>query len=276
MGNSPKEPPAWLRRAQSWAEDAGHKLQGNAQQLSDQLGETEAWAKVRSAADAARTKTQDVAKGAKQKAQDAAATAQTLIASIVSAPNELDDPQALARRFLQALESVKPQIDKEAGAIAIGFLMGGGAGVAGMSGTELYYLRADGPLQAQLRVSQVSGREARLSVAASTGAYVACFYGPREVLARPARRRGADAELLVASLGLLRLDAGGKKACGWMVGLAAGVGLGIPILSNFSAFEFEEQPIGGVKLSSSESRAIEALIEGAQDRSWRRRAARAL
>jgi len=276
VGNSPKKPSAWLQRAQTWAEQAGQKLQGNAQELSGQLTETEAWGKVRSAADAARLKTQDAARAAQQKAQDAGVTAQKLIASLMHAPNDLDDPNRLAARFLDALQSMEGQLDRQANAVAIGFLKGGGAGVAGMSGTEVYYLRPDGPLQAHLRVSQVVGREARLSVAASTGAYVACFYGPREVLARPARRRGADAELFVASLGLLRLDANGKKACGWMAGVGAGLGLGIPILSNFSAFEFEEQPLGGVKLSSAQSKAIEAVIEAADDRSWRRRVAKAL
>ncbi len=276
MGNSSDNIPPWLQKAQAWAQETGTKLQDNAAELSNQLGETEAWSKVRAAADSARVKTQDAAQAARSKAQDAAATAQKLIASLGNAQGDLDNPEALAQRFLEALQSVDGQIDQGANAVAIGYLSGGGAGIAGMAGTEIFYLRPDGPVQAHLRVNQVTGKYARLSVGASTGAYVACFYGPREVLGRPARRRGADAELLVASLGFLKLDAGDKRACGWMAGLAAGVGLGIPILSNFGAFEFEEQPMGGVKLSTSESQPIEDIINHATDRNWRRRIARAL
>lgn len=276
MADTPPKLPSWLKKAQDWAKDAGEKIQHNAHELSSQVEETEAWSRVRGAAEGARAKATSAAKAAQAKTREAGATAQKLIASLGNAPNDLDNPLALSKRFLDALESVEGQLDRDADAVAIGYLGGGGAGVAGMSGTEVFYLRPDGPLQAHLRVSHVVGREARLSVAASTGAYLACFYGPREILARPARRRGADAEVLIASLGFLRLEANDKTAGGWMVGLSAGVGLGIPILGNFAALDFEEQPIGGVKLTSDESRKIEEVIAGAQDRPWRRRIAKAL
>lgn len=276
MADSPPNVPDWLKKAQAWAKDAGDKIQNNAAELGAQVDGSEAWGKVRAAAGTAKGKAQDAAKAAQDKTREAGETARKLISSLGNAPHDLDDPLALAARFVEALEAVEGQLDSRAEAVAIGYLGGGGAGVVGMSGTEVFYLRPDGPLQAHLRVSQVTGREARLSIAASTGAYVACFYGLREVLARPARRRGVDAEVLVASLGFLRLEANDKRAGGWMAGLSAGLGLGVPIVSNFAAFDLEEQPIGGVKLSTEQSRPIEEIIAGSSDRSWRRRIAKAL
>ncbi|MCA9548487.1 MAG: hypothetical protein KC933_00540 [Myxococcales bacterium] len=252
--------PAWLKKAQAWAEDAGTKAKANLDELSEQL----------------QVQVQGATQKLQGKAAEAAATAQKLVASLANAPADLDNPTALAMRLLEALESVKGQLDREAQAVALGYFKGAGAGVTGLSGTEIFYVRPDGPMQASLRVSQVVGREARLSVGASAEAYVACLYGPREVLARPARRRGADVEALVASLAFLRLEANDKKACGYMAGISAGLGLGLPILSNFGAFEFEEQPIGGVKLSAEISAPLEKLIKEAEDRSWRRRIAQAL
>lgn len=276
MADSPPDIPGWLKKARDWAKDAGDKIQANAEELSSQVTESEAWDRAKGAADVAKLKAAEAAKAAQQKTKETTEKAQTLIASLGNAAGDVDDPHALARRFLEALETVEGQLDREADAVAIGYLSGAGAGVAGMSGTEIFYLRPDGPVQAHLRVSQVTGREARLSVGASTGAYVACFYGPRELLSRPARRRGVDAEVLVASLGFLRWEVNEARAGGWMAGLNAGVGLGVPIAGNFSAFDFDEQPIGGVKLDTADSDRIEEIIVGAQDRAWRRRIAQAL
>jgi hypothetical protein len=268
--------PAWLKKAQAWAEDAGTKAKANLDELSEQLQGTEAWAAAQKAADGAKAQVQGAARAVQAKASEAGVVAQKLISVLGNAPADLDDPAALAMRFHDALSSVEGQLDREAQAVALGFFKGAGAGVTGLSGTEVFYVRPDGPVQASMRVSQVVGREARVAVGASSAAYVACFYGPREVLARPARRRGADVEVFVASLGFLRLEANDKKACGWMAGIAAGLGLGLPIISNFGAFEFEEKPIGGVKLVPALAAPIEKLINGAEDRSWRRRIAQAL
>ena len=58
-----------------------------------------------------------------------------------------------------------------------------------------------------------------------------------------------------------------------MVGLSAGLGIGIPILSDLVAFEFDEQLRGGVSLDKSLSEPIEAILERAPDRSRRRQLA---
>ena len=230
------------------------------------------------AARAARDLSDRVARGAREQAEKAQEAAQKLVIALGGATGDADSAEATLSRFVEGISAVRSQLDREATAVAVGSLTGGGAGVAHLIGTELFYLRPDGPLQGHLRVSQITGREAHLAAGASSGGYAACFYGPREALARPMRRRGADVGIIVASLAFLRLDAPGtdKRAGGWMLGLSLGVGLGVPILSSLSAVELHETPLAGHKLERAAAKKLETLLSEAPDRPWRRRIAQAL
>ena len=230
------------------------------------------------AAQAARELSGRVSKGAREQAERAQDAAQKLAVALGGVARDADSSRATVDRFLQGVSAVQSQLDREAVGVAIGTLTGGGAGVAHLFGTELFYVRPDGPLQGHLRINQISGREAHLAAGASSGAYAACFYGPREALARPMRRRGADVGIILASLAFFRLDAPGtdKRAGGWMLGLSLGLGLGIPILSSVSAVELTETPLAGHKLDREATEKLEALLREAPDRPWRRRLAQAL
>lgn len=227
---------------------------------------------------AARGLSDRVTRSARQRAEKAQEAAQKLAIALGGVARDADSPEATLSRFVEGISAVRPQLDREATAVAIGTLTGGGAGLAHLFGNELFYLRPDGPLQGHLRVSQVSGREAHLAAGASSGAYAACFYGPREALARPMRRRGADVGIIVASLGFLRLDVPGtsQRAGGWMLGLSFGVGLGVPILSSLSAIELNESPVAGHKLDRTSAKKLESILAEAPNRNWRRKIALAL
>lgn len=227
---------------------------------------------------AARALSDRVTKGAREQAEKAQEAAQKLAVALGGVARDADSSAATLARFVEGLSAVRSHLDREATAVALGTLTGGGAGVAYLFGTELFYLRPDGPLQGHLRVNQINGREAHLAAGASSGAYAACFYGPREALARPMRRRGADVGIIVASLAFVRLDAPGtdKRAGGWMLGLSLGVGLGIPLLSSISALELHETPLAGHKLGRAEAEKLERILGEAPDRPWRRRIAAAL
>ncbi|MEL7369184.1 MAG: hypothetical protein AAFN74_09755 [Myxococcota bacterium] len=243
---------------------------------SQTLQDTPAFQKAREATDAARARIESAASDVQDIARDVGETARTVITNLAAAPAELEDEGALVQRFSDALQPLSGQLDREANAIAIGYLGRSGIGVAEMTGTEMFYLRPDGPVRAQLRVSAMRGRAARLAVGASTGAYLACFYGPRDALSRPLHRRGGDVGVMIASIGFFRATAGERVARGWMVGLSAGVGLGIPILSDFVAFELEDTPQGGFALDKHRSEAIEEIIASAPDRVRRRQLAQRL
>ena len=240
---------------------------------------------ARSLADSARAAAGDLqeklagaAEVARERAQKAGETAKDIIELLGNAPEDKNHQAALIERYVRAMSGVEGQVDREATAIAIGFLRGGGVGVSQMAGTEIFYLRPDGPVRGQIRVSATAGRVARLAFGASTGAYVACFYGDRDVLARPTMRRGADVEILVASLGFFRVESHreDRRASGWLIGLGAGVGLGVPILSELSGFELSESIQGSFPLDENAARPIEAIVAKGPDRSVRRRIASAL
>lgn len=244
------------------------------------------WSKLaRGLADSARTaagdlggKITEVAATAREKAQKAGETTRFVIESLANAPEDRDHLPALTERFVRALRGLEGQLDNQATAIAIGFLGGGGVGVSQMAGTEIFYLRPDGPVRGQLRVSAVSGQVARLALGASTGAYAACLYGDRDVLSRPTRRRGADVDILVASIGFFRVESHreDRRANGWMVGLGAGLGVGVPILSELSGFDLTEAVQGSFPVDEKAVASVEAIVRAAPDRKMRRRIAQAL
>ncbi len=267
-------PRSFWSQARDQAKRVSDRVAANAADLAEAAATSDVFQRAKEATEAARARLGSAAAEVQEVARDAGETARIVITALASAPNDLDDEDALAMRFQSALEPLAQQLDREAQAVAIGYLGRRGIGVAEVMGTEIFYLRPDGPVRAQLRVNTISGRVARLAMGASTGAYVACLYGPRDALSRPTQRRGGDVGVMVASIGFFRATAAGERvAHGWMVGVNAGLGLGIPILSDLVAFEFNEQLQGGFALSKARSDAIEAIIQGAPDRSGRRQMA---
>ncbi|MEM7677586.1 MAG: hypothetical protein AAF449_16425 [Myxococcota bacterium] len=276
--------PGFWAQARAQAKRMSDRVAANASDIaeaasaaSQTLQGTPVFQKAREATGAARARIESAAADVQDMARDVGETAKTVITNLAAAPAELEDEGALVQRFSDALQPLSGQLDREANAIAIGYLGRSGIGVAEMTGTEMFYLRSDGPVRAQLRVSAMSGRAARLAAGASTGAYLACFYGPRDALSRPLHRRGGDVGVMIASIGFFKATAGGNRtAQGWMVGLSAGVGLGIPILSDLVAFELEDTPQGGFALDKSRSSSIEEMIASAPDRLRRRQLAQRL
>ena len=272
----------WAQRladsAQRVTRDLSERLAANAAELASAAANASEELRRSEAFHQARERARQAAGVAQKKAVEGGLLAKSLMELLAKAPEELDTPPILIERFTALLPSLSGQLDREADAVALGYLRGAGAGVAEVAGTEVLYLRGEGPIRGHLRVSSLAGKVARLSIGASTAAYAACLYGQRAALARPGRRRGADAGVLVASLGFFRVMStrGDRLASGWMAGLGAGVGLGIPILSDLSAFELADETIGALQLERKDSDEIEDALMDAPDRTWRRKLARKL
>ena len=277
-------PRSFWAQAREQAKKVSDRVAANAADLADAasgMGEaiqgSGVYQQAKQATEAARARIGSAAADVQERAKEAGETARLVITTLAQAPGDLENEDALVERFKTALDPLAGQLDREAAAVAIGYLSKSGIGVAEVSGTEIFYLRPDGPVRAQIRVNSMSGRVARLAMGASTGAYLACFYGPRDALSRPIHRRGGDVGVLVASIGFFRgTSAGDRSANGWMVGVSAGLTLGIPILSDLVAFEFDEQLLGGFSLAKDKSLDLEAIIERAPDRARRRQMAQRL
>lgn len=216
---------------------------------------------------------------AREKAQQATRAAQESAAKWVllfqQVHEDPDDADALARRFDEALETIGPQLDRACRAVSVGVIRRAGAGVSHLSGQALTYVRPEGPIRAQIRYSELSGRVAALSLGTSAGGFAACLYGERATLLDPLTYRGADAGLFLASIGVFRATgpSGTERAHGWLLGIGAGVGLGVPLVSEVSGFEWSEFRRSAQALSTAQSRPLEARLEAAPDRKVRRRAA---
>jgi len=238
------------------------------------------WDRIQRAADDVRSgrwaaDAREKAQRAAKSAQDNAARWVLLFQQVQEAP---DDAEALALRLDEALETLGPQLDRHCNAIAVGLVRRAGAGLSHLSGQSLTFVRPDGPIRAQIRYSELSGRTAALALGTSAGGFAACLYGPRASLLDPLTYRGADAGLFMASIGVFRAapKSGGDRASGWLLGVGAGVGLGIPVISDLSGFEWEELAPTAHSLPTAISRPIETRIDGSPDRKVRRRAAMAL
>ncbi len=222
----------------------------------------------------ARDKIREAAQGATQQAKNMSAIARRMIEMLNNAQVLVRDRDAFIQKTFETFLDINSQLDKKADAIAFGYLAEAGAGVAGITGLEILYHR--GPQE--LRVSQLKGKAARLAIGASTNAYVACAYGDEDLLQEPAKRRGADLEVIIASLGFFQIQdpKAERRASGWLAGLGAGLSFGVPILSGATAFEFEETLIERLQLTDQEVHKLESALAGATDRSYRRNIARAL
>ncbi len=230
---------------------------------------TEAWRQLEQASLRARER----ARAAGERVNEARAELEALIEAVNEAQTDPSDRARVLRAAATAFERAAPQLDLLADAVAVGFVRELGAGMATVDGTEVLFVPADGPVRARVRVSRVVGRAARLEVGGHVGGYVAAFYGPRSQLVSPVARRGANLGLLIASLGFFR---GTEGITGWMFELSAGAALGVPILSDLSAFELEEVVLAAYALDPAEAERFEAALAAAPDRPRRRHVTRLL
>ena len=254
--------------------DLGNTALQNARTLAEAAGRSAAELQQKESFKQARDKIREAAESATQQAKNMGAIAKRMIDTLNNAPNQVRDRDAFIQKTFEILLDINTQLDKKADALAFGYLAEAGAGVAGVTGLEILYHR--GPKE--LRVSRLSGKAARLAVGASTNAYVACLFGDETLLQEPSKRRGADLEVIIASLGFFQVqDAKSeRRASGWLAGLGAGLTFGVPILSGATAFELEEELVERLHLSDEEVRKLESALAGASDRSYRRTIARAL
>lgn len=266
-----------LEQSPLWVETA---------RAAEKVRASEAWQQLESAAERAGSSTRDAARSAAERLTKVQQDAETVLAALDRAAKNADDRTTVLAAAAEAFERVGPQLDLLADAVAVGTLQEAGAGVASLQGNELVFVPADGPVRAQLRVSRVVGQSARLAVGGQVGAYAAAFYGPRALMIRPLDRRGADLGLIALSLGFFQVrgqrrpdepeGSAEPRAAGWLVELAAGVALGIPLISDLSAFELEEVVLTAYSLTEAEAEPFEAALARAPDRGQRRRVARLL
>lgn len=251
----------------------------SAKDFADAATDKDAWNTaregVRVAAERASSSARTAVERASSSARDLGAQAQRIIELLQSAPEDATDASRLLERFVEVLPSIRAQLDREAQAISIGYLGEGGVGIQRLSGVEIMYVRGSTP---RLRVSRLDGRGARMAAGVATSAYAGCLYGNSVLLNRPLVRRGADVGAAVAAFRFFRGSATGVEgtAGGWLVALNAGLGFGIPILSDLGAFEVSETFLGDFLLEPEQAEQIEAALEGAPDRSWRRGLAQSL
>ncbi|MGF1510565.1 MAG: hypothetical protein ACFB9M_13780 [Myxococcota bacterium] len=245
------------------------------------------WDKVRSGWDEAQHRLASASRDAQDRWQAAQKSAQTSaehwVKLFVQAQQSASDPRALSHALAEALRSTQRQLDRHAPAVSVGAFRQAGAGVSVADGIKLTYVRPDGPVRGQIRISDLFGRLAHLSVGVGAAGFAACLYGPRSALLEPGRWRGGDAGIWVASVGLFTATSAGTKhtrvaprAAGWMVGLGVGVGLGLPIISDLGAFELEERVNQSFPLATSDSQALETILAEAPDCRVRRTIAQRL
>lgn len=239
---------------------------------------SEAWQQLEAAAERAGSGARDAAVSAAGSVDKFRRDAQSLLGAIERASQEGASREEVIEAAAEAFDVVGGQFDLLADAVGVGAIGEAGVGLASVRGTELVFVPPDGPVRAQLRISRIVGQSARLAAGGHVGAYAAVYYGPREQLLRPLERRGADMGLVALSMGFFqaRPERGEGRLAGWLFELSAGAGIGIPLLSDLSAFELEEVPLGTYSLSPAESERIEGAIARSPDRAQRRRVARLL
>lgn len=276
-----------LDRAGKLAGELAAELQSNAKTIGEmasasakELQQSEAFNRAKERAESIRTQMMEAAGKTSERAQQMGLVARKLIGTLNTAATDAKQRDRFVQDVVARMKDVAPQMDAKAGALGFGYLAEAGAGVAGTTGTEILFVRpADGD-PGLLKVSRIEGKSARLALGASSSAYAVSLYGEPLLLRSTTKRRGADVEILIASIGFFRVTSGladaEQRAGGWLVSLGAGLNIGIPILSDVTAFELEEQVIHKITLTDDEVRAMEEALAAAPDRSTRRKIACAL
>ena len=269
-------------QARTWAEQVGQKsapLWTETTRAAERIRSTEAWQAIEERAQGMSEGTRNAAKETGQRLEHIQKEAKLLLTALEDAVQAADDRETVLNAATIVFERAGAHVDLHSDAIAVGSIREAGVGLAALQGSELYFVPPDGPVRAQLRVNRIVGQAARLAVGGQLGAYVASFYGSRDLVARPLDRKGADLGLIALSLGFFQATAREVQdhhAAGWLLELAAGAAFGIPILSDLSAFELEEVTLATYSLEPSESAPIEEALARAPDLALRRKVARLL
>lgn len=228
------------------------------------------WSKVRSGAGQLRQRVQE-------RQTELRASAEKWVALFDQARHHADDPTRIIHPLAATLESLRRQLDREAQAIVVALVRESGVGRADVDGSRITYVRPEGPARGQIRVSDVYGTAAALAAGVAASGFAACLYGERTSLMEPLRWRGADAGVLVTSIGFFRADFEPAREhldtpVGWSVGIELGVGLGVPILSEIGTFDLHERVVGS-SLVAREASPLEDVLRNAPDRRLLRLAA---
>lgn len=276
-----------LDRAGKLAGELASELQSNAKTIGEmasasarELQQSQAFARARERAEGVRAQVMEAAGKTSERAQQMGLIARKLIGTLNTAATDAQDRDRFVRNVTERMKDVAPQTDGKAAALGFGYLAEAGAGVASTTGTEILFVRPAGGDPGLLKVSRIEGKSARLALGASSSAYAVSLYGEPLVLRSGGKRRGADVEILVASIGFFRVTSAladnEHRASGWLVGLGAGLNIGVPILSDVTAFELSEQILHKITLTDAEVQAMEEALAEAPDRTTRRKIARAL
>lgn len=213
-----------------------------------------------------------------------AANAPAIVKSLKSAHEDAGDRERLVNRFLEALPAIVPQVDRHADAISIGYLGEAGIGFLDAQGTELLYVRPKNGEPARLRVAEVEGLVARVNVGVVTKAFFRCIYGEPGDILKARKRLGTEVGASFASVQFFRavqpredrpeltreeLDnyEAPTLARGWTTTIGGGIGLGLPLVSDASAFRLEEKLADALELTPEQHARIELLLASAPDRS---------
>ncbi len=191
--------------------------------------------------------------------------AELVISRLKKVHEDPHDADAVLTTFVDLLSPTVAIVDRHSDAISLAYMNAAGIGVHVLTGLEITYVRGPNPI---LRVAAISGRAVRLAFEASAAAYVACTYGDRALLQHPIRRRGADAQIVIANGSLFVStfpDAPGRTA-GWLGGFNAGLGVAVPFLSDLAVYETTETQLSRHELSDRDAARVEAVLRDAGDR----------
>jgi hypothetical protein len=264
-----------LEKAQKVAEE----LKAEVLESAKKWQASDAVAKAKAKAEELRTQVVAAAEKTTAKAEEMSQVGKRIVAALNTAAVDAKDRDRFVASAVDLMKDIASQTDAKAAAVGVGYVAEAGAGVAGTTGIEVRYVkRAKGA--GMLLVSRIEGRSLRLAIGATTNAYVISAYGEPLILRGATQRRGADVEVIVASIGFFSMTSAltseKEKASGWMAGLGAGLSIGIPILSDLTAFELEEAILEKIVLTDGESDAFDAALAEAPDRAMRRKIAEAL
>ena len=272
-----------LAKTQQAAEIAKENGQRWIEQTQNIIAKSEAWNQAEQSTRMVIEKASDIANSVSKQATHWQQQGAQFIEALEVIERTPEDLNAVMKAAQTAFSIIAAQLDSDADAIAIGQLREAGAGIASVQGTELLFIPADGPVRAQLRISRVIGQCARLAVGGQVSAYAAVYYGDRDSLLLPLQRRGADVGVLIASMGFFRAQNKKKSqqqqldtVTGWMVELGAGISLGIPIISDFSAFDSEEIQVVSYPLEREQNELLDCYRQQAPSRPGRKQLAKLL
>jgi hypothetical protein len=193
-------------------------------------------------------------------------SATDLVRAVSDVERDKDDPEALVRRLAEGLAAARATLDPEADAVAVGLVGETTAGLTGVSGHELVYLRQPG----QLRLNRVTGAGARIGVGGSLRAYTTNAYGSPEALAGSVGRSALEVGAAVANLAFARGHAGeGEGGRSFSTVFAVGLTVSLPFLDGQALNSFSERTLTTIDLTPEQIQRLEGELAKVSPRARR-------